>query len=374
MIDYIFQFPNIGTAQAAAIMQQFMSPGPIWSPWNTSRVIPVNKANKQPIDANYYVLVSDTTFRADLWSSPSCIAIFDRDAALSGNPWLYKSGWTNAQLNGMLFEGAFAGSGYDKATPSSISVSIQPGTPIPVPPPASAAGKTTLVLNENFTKWQTLWDGVSYQGDSGIIWYNGIQTQGTGGAFDPRITWGGPGLLTLKNGGLINTHARTYQSGFGSAKSTVFLQGYFEARMRLIGPYDAVNQNWASFWLFSALHQEVFADPAEWSEIDIFESGFYPKFSAVVHDWHFKSGVNSESPPQSPDYSQWADLTKVDLTQWHTYGALWTTGRVNYYLDNVLQQSAVSNPINDTDPCSLLLSTHASATSMAQFQWVHVFQ
>jgi hypothetical protein len=191
------------------------------------------------------------------------------------------------------------------------------------------------------------------------------------------IKWNGPGLVTLTStgsaAGALNTHARSY-GGADLPMTTSFRFGYFEASARMID--SSAGQTWFSFWLFSSRHQQEFSDPEEWSEIDIFESGFYPGYAAALHDWHYTRGKFSERPLQKPSPSAWNHtiLPKADLTQWHTYGALWVAGRVDYYFDNVLVQSSVSNPINDTDPCSLILSVNGDGRSAAQFRWVRVYR
>lgn len=241
------------------------------------------------------------------------------------------------------------------------------------PPQASAAGFRHLIFDEDFSTFRMRPDGLSYVGKSGV-WTNGL------GFFSPAprqlITWDGPGLLTLSSqqgaGGIINTHLRNWPNGT-SAGSTLFHYGYFEVSMRLVGNQTAPS-NWGSIWLFSAAHQEIAKNPDEWSEIDMFESGFSPAYSAVVHDWHFNGGV-FESPGQSPAYYNWArTLSSVNLTQWHRYGALWQPGKVTYFLDGVFVQASQTQPINDSQPCSLLLSVNGNGASKAQFRWVHVFQ
>jgi len=243
---------------------------------------------------------------------------------------------------------------------------------VSAPPQAVAAGFSRLIFDEDFSTFQVRPDGLSYNGKSGV-WTNGL------GFFSPSpprlITWDGPGLLTLSSehgaAGVINTHLRNWPRG-SSAGSTVFHFGYFEASMRLVGDHPAPD-NWASIWLFSAEHQEKAANPDEWSEIDIFESGFHPAYSAAVHDWHFNGKV-FENPEQSPPYHAWARIPRsVDLTQWHTFGALWRPGEVRYYLDNVFVHAAPTQAINDSQPCSLILSVRGNGSSKAQFRWAHVF-
>jgi hypothetical protein len=249
------------------------------------------------------------------------------------------------------------------------SSALAQGQVPPSPPPqAVAAGYNQPVLNENFTNFALRPDGVSYSGDNGVVWGNGLVFYPPG----PKssIQWSGPNQLTLSAGGAVNTHLRLWGSGAGS---TVFKYGYFEASIRLTGG-NLPPQNWGSFWLFSAQHQEKVSNPDEWSEIDIFESGFFPAYSAVVHDHHYNGSSYYEDPAQNPNYSSWQKFADgADLTQWHTYGALWAPGKVSYYFDNVLMHTSTTNKINDSQPCSIILSAHASPTSQAQFRWVHVF-
>jgi hypothetical protein len=372
-IDYLLQFSSESAARNSALMQPYLLDSGAWDLTQAVPGISVQIKSGGPLDSNWYILLSKPEMHAELFNSGNCVLVMDRDTAATGGNWIYKGVWSDAQISSIVIAGAFGSSA--TAQPARISGYAPPPLPAPpAPPQAVAAGFATPMANESFSNFRLLADGLTYAGDNGLTWSNGM-------GFSPAapsalITWNGPGLVTLTStastAGLLNTHARSY-GGVNSPLTTSFRFGYFEVSARIIN--SPAGQNWFSFWLFSSHHQQIFVDPDEWSEIDIVETGFYPGYTAVLHDWHFNGGKFSEHPGQNPRPSAWnrTVLPNADLTQWHTYGALWVAGRVDYYFDNVLVQSSVSNPINDTDPCSLILSVNGDGLSAAQFRWVHVY-
>src|SRR5579859_2357592 len=225
---------------------------------------------------------------------------------------------------------------------------------VPIAPPqAISAGKMRLSFREDFTSFFAV-DGFSYQGDGGNVWTNGMGFYGPNPG--PAPIWNGPGLLTLPGGAMLTTQSRGYPAGTDAA-SRKFLHGYFEATMRATGP-SKPPQNWFSFWLFSALHQQVSqAAGTHWAEIDINETAWWPKMGATTHDWEALSAApwQQEASPQNPAEPAWQNYPgspTPDLTQWHKYGCLWVPGSIGFYFDDQLVQSTATPEasILDTDP------------------------
>lgn len=117
--------------------------------------------------------------------------------------------------------------------------------------------------------------------------------------------------------------------------------GYFEARMR----WDVVNGAWPAFWLIplqDATGQAVYGGAKETGEIDVFEGqGDHPRtFYGTVHDWLNQHDTANKN-------NAFALPSGTDLSQFHTYGLLWTPGKVSWYLDDQLLHSESAPPIMD---------------------------
>lgn len=161
----------------------------------------------------------------------------------------------------------------------------------------------------------------------------------------------------------------------------VWRYGYFEARLR----WDVVKGAWPAFWLIpleDATGQDIYNGTKESGEIDIFEGqGDEPHvFYGTIHDWvnlHDRANRNNHFPlPGS-----------VDLNQFHTYGLLWTPGKVTWYLDNQPLHSESTPAIFDRQNFFLVLGMQegedwkagnlsgVTASSMTlNVDWVRVWQ
>lgn len=156
--------------------------------------------------------------------------------------------------------------------------------------------------------------------------------------------------------------------------------GYFEVRMR----WDTVNGAWPAIWMIPI--QNITAPNEEQGELDIFEGqGNTPNvFYGTIHDWK-----NNQDVANNNCCNAYQVPPTVDLSQFHTYGALWTPGHVTWYLDNQPIISAATYPIFDDvqQKYYLILGSQeganwtygdmsgvsASSISM-QVDWVHVWQ
>jgi hypothetical protein len=156
--------------------------------------------------------------------------------------------------------------------------------------------------------------------------------------------------------------------------------GYFEVRMR----WDTVNGAWPAIWMIPI--QNITNPGGEEGELDIFEGqGNTPDvFYGTIHDWKDNQDVannNCCNAYQLP--------ATVDLSQFHTYGVLWTSGHITWYFDNQPLNSIATYPIFDDlqQKYYLILGSQEGAnwtygdTSgvsasriWMQVDWVHVWQ
>src|SRR4051794_6127849 len=142
-----------------------------------------------------------------------------------------------------------------------------------------------------------------------------------------------------------------------------FQYGYFEARMQWTGGNGA----WPGFWLYSYRHAMNAAYPdldpfcalnglatalCQSGELDVFEGqGSEPRsFYGTIH----RNSCNCYGVDDDQNANN-LDDAGVDLTQgFHTYGMLWTSTEIKWYLDDRLMHTA---PVYDTtnQPMFLLL-------------------
>jgi hypothetical protein len=120
--------------------------------------------------------------------------------------------------------------------------------------------------------------------------------------------------------------------------------GYFEARMR----WDVALGAWPAFWLVPRQDRSA----PETGEIDIFEGqGDTPHtYYGTLHDWRGQTDVwntNGANAYQTP--------STVDFSQFHTYGVLWTPGKVVWYLDEKPILQSPTTPIFDSQDFYLIL-------------------
>lgn len=156
--------------------------------------------------------------------------------------------------------------------------------------------------------------------------------------------------------------------------------GYFEVRMR----WDTVNGAWPAIWMIPI--QDITSPGGEEGELDIFEGqGNTPDvYYGTIHDW--KNGQDIANNDCCNAYQLPAS---VDLSQFHTYGALWTPGHVAWYLDNQLLNSVATYPIfNDLQQSYYLIlgsqeganwtsgdmSGVTASSIWMRVEWVHVWQ
>jgi len=155
---------------------------------------------------------------------------------------------------------------------------------------------------------------------------------------------------------------------------------YFEVRMR----WNPVVGAWPAIWMIPI--QDITNPGGEEGELDIFEGqGSTPDvFYGTIHDWKDNQDVANNdccNAYQLPG--------TVDVSQYHTYGVLWTPGHVTWYFDNQPLNSVATYPIFDDlqQKYYLILGSQEGANWTSgdtsgvsasriwmQVEWVHVWQ
>jgi hypothetical protein len=237
-------------------------------------------------------------------------------------------------------------------------------------PPPQAAGYN-LMFSDDFNSLN-----ISPNGLGNYTWYN------------PGLFWETPAPasnISVSNSSLNlawTSGQPTWDTSIATAAkdasySRTWRYGYFEARMK----WDTVNGSWPAFALFPV--EGITCGGCHQGELDIFEGqGASPHtFTGTMHDWNNPT-TGSQSCAQNYNLG-----SNVDLTQYHTYGALWVPGQVTWYLDNQPLYSCATYSIYDQQSFYMILSsqvgvnwnpgdtTGVTASKInATFDWVHVWQ
>jgi len=186
---------------------------------------------------------------------------------------------------------------------------------------------------------------------------NGI---GTFNWYNPGLFWEAPApysnisvsnsaldLLWKKGQGTWDTSVSTAAKNASSYHAWRY--GYFEVRMR----WDTVAGAWPAIWMIPA--QGITCGGCEQGELDVFEGqGATPSiFTGTIHDWNSPTGHHSAAK----NYN----LGTVDLSQYHTYGVLWTPGQVTWYFDNQALYSFPTYSIFDQQNYYLIIGSQEGA-------------
>ena len=234
------------------------------------------------------------------------------------------------------------------------STSACPAPP-PPPPPPPPSGEPGSHRRAGISKtWGDEFDALSDTSWGQGIWYNP----------------GAPANSIYVQNGTLNLVSRRSQ-GYpevtltteGANQPATFTLGYFEARMRWTKGPGA----WPAFWLLSYRHavnpaypsinpfcsQNSLSNPFCYSaELDVFEGqGTEPTVYYGTSHRNSCSCCGVNNTQNSNNYTN----TNVDLTAgFHTYGMLWTSTGLSWYLDGQLLKST---PVYDStnQPMFLLL-------------------
>jgi hypothetical protein len=194
--------------------------------------------------------------------------------------------------------------------------------PLPsVSPPPQAAG-FRLVYDDEFDKLD-----LSPDGSGEHAWYAGV--------------WFHRKRFPLSNISVRDSQlSLVWQSGQECSDTSIetashdglhgktWRYGYFEMRAK----WDVVKGAWPALWLIpvqDAAGQALYAGVRNTGELDIFEgSGAAPHtYFGTLHEWIDKQDISTKDNHFPLHDGQ-------DLSDFHTYGALWVPGKVTWYLDS----------------------------------------
>nr|WP_256468178.1 family 16 glycosylhydrolase [Bradyrhizobium sp. 160] len=161
--------------------------------------------------------------------------------------------------------------------------------------------------------------------------------------------------------GVIRTSITTVpRRGLGGR---TFRYGFFEARMR----FAKDDLDWSAFWLFSRDHS-LGTDNDHWCEIDIFENFGADLFVGSVHDWTRTTHSRNTN-------ARYRLLHRLDFSDWHSYGLLWTPGKLTWFLDGVPVIKTESPPICEQQDLFMILGSNKHTDGpehKLEVDWVRV--
>ncbi|MBO5670057.1 MAG: family 16 glycosylhydrolase [Clostridia bacterium] len=215
---------------------------------------------------------------------------------------------------------------------------------IPIPEAAKAAGMTTLVFEDDFDSMDTI--DINATHEAGYKWYPDAYGCRLTSDYiyqkDSYIHMGGP---QPKAYGLV-TYSRERDEGYLATCGC-----YLECRMRAampIGEYGGI----PAFWTMGVA--DFMGRPWEHvGELDVVEL-FVTKnkqdedqkyFAGTLHDHYLTGNVREDGRPEKKTGTNMVNacgyLDQFPFTDddWHTYGALWETGRITWYRDGVKMHS-----------------------------------
>jgi hypothetical protein len=160
--------------------------------------------------------------------------------------------------------------------------------------------------------------------------------------------------------------------------------GYFEARLAW---GNTTMGAWPAFWLIpveDVTGADVVNGVRDSGEIDIMEGQGGSNSNTIygtIHEWKNNADVYNNNSSNAYNVP-----SGVDLSQYHTYGVLWTPGTISWYFDNQLIHSANTTAIFDQQTFYVVLGsqegvnwgggnlTGVTATTIPlNVDWVHVW-
>ena len=208
-------------------------------------------------------------------------------------------------------------------------------TPTPTPSPTipAAAGKyNRLAFEDNFDSISTIDTGNT--GAPGFKWYPaGVHKWGKPDTQPNEYSVNNSVLRIAPSHSTYNRNFMTRDPNTGEGQS--FGRGYYEVRMRVdadgVRNVPPENSSWPAFWAQSNhLHR---LNQRPYVELDMVEIMRKDEFLGTLwahHGGQFDKSLmikNRKADYRNPNYHS---------ADWHTYGCLWDTNGVEWYIDGVL--------------------------------------
>lgn len=224
-----------------------------------------------------------------------------------------------------------ASSANNNTTPNPTPTPTPTPTPSPIVP--AAAGKyNRLAFEDDFTSISTIDTGNT--GAPGFKWYPaGVHKWGKPDTQPSEYSVNNSVLRIAPSHSTYNRNFMTRDPNTGEGQS--FGRGYYEVRMRVdadgVRNVPPENSSWPAFWAQSNhLHR---LNQRPYVELDMVEIMRKDEFLGTLwahHGGQFDKSLmikNRKADYRNPNYHS---------ADWHTYGCLWDTNGVEWYIDGVL--------------------------------------
>ena len=206
-------------------------------------------------------------------------------------------------------------------------------TPTPSPTVPAAAGKyNRLAFEDNFDSISTIDTGNT--GAPGFKWYPaGVHKWGKPDTQPSEYSVNNSVLRIAPTHSTYNRNFMTRDPNTGEGQS--FGRGYYEVRMRVdadgVRNVPPENSSWPAFWAQSNhLHR---LNQRPYVELDMVEIMRKDEFLGTL--WAHHGGQFDKSlmiKNRKADYRN----SNYHSADWHTYGCLWDTNGVEWYIDSAL--------------------------------------
>lgn len=206
-------------------------------------------------------------------------------------------------------------------------------TPTPSPTVPAAAGKyNRLAFEDDFDSISTIDTGNT--GAPGFKWYPaGVHKWGKPDTQPSEYSVNNSVLRIAPSHSTYNRNFMTRDPNTGEGQS--FGRGYYEVRMRVdadgVRNVPPENSSWPAFWAQSNhLHR---LNQRPYVELDMVEIMRKDEFLGTLwahHGGQFDKSLmikNRKADYRNPNYHS---------ADWHTYGCLWDTNGIEWYIDGVL--------------------------------------
>ena len=206
-------------------------------------------------------------------------------------------------------------------------------TPTPSPTVPAAAGKyNRLAFEDNFDSISTIDTGNT--GAPGFKWYPaGVHKWGKPDTQPSEYSVNNSVLRIAPSHSTYNRNFMTRDPNTGEGQS--FGRGYYEVRMRVdadgVRNVPPENSSWPAFWAQSNHMHRLNQRP--YVELDMVEIMRKDEFLGTLwahHGGQFDKSLmikNRKADYRNPNYHS---------ADWHTYGCLWDTNGVEWYIDGAL--------------------------------------
>ena len=226
-----------------------------------------------------------------------------------------------------------ASSANNNTTPNPTPTPTPTPTLTPSPTVPAAAGKyNRLAFEDNFDSISTIDTGNT--GAPGFKWYPaGVHKWGKPDTQPSEYSVNNSVLRIAPSHSTYNRNFMTRDPNTGEGQS--FGRGYYEVRMRVdadgVRNVPPENSSWPAFWAQSNhLHR---LNQRPYVELDMVEIMRKDEFLGTLwahHGGQFDKSLmikNRKADYRNPNYHS---------ADWHTYGCLWDTNGVEWYIDGVL--------------------------------------